>query len=180
MACHSRTRYIALAVGVRPERRQLPGFARGQACAPAPRTPVARKILEEISNGRMDHSVGKRLRAAPENLLYHVGGGITGFQGQREDPASGRFHFFTPRDEMGPVRALNQDVGQYFGDQFSRSILIEERDRVHRLESRRQLGALASGISGRDGPFSRRTLASVFNARISISPSERACSSSRI
>jgi hypothetical protein len=35
---------------------------------------VARKIFEQFADSRMNHSVGEQLRAAPENLFYHVGG----------------------------------------------------------------------------------------------------------
>ena len=93
------------------------------------------------------------LRAAPQNLFYHVRGRIAGLQRQGHDTAARSFHFFPAGDEMRPVRAFDQNVGQHFGDQFARGIFVKEGDCIDRLQRRTQASARSSsGISGREAP----------------------------
>ena len=81
-------------------------------------------------------------------------------------------------DQSAPLIRMS---GKHLGDQFARGVFIEERNRIDGFQRARPVRRdRPAQISGREGPFSRCTLESVFNARMRMSPSERACSSSRI
>ncbi len=55
--------------------------------------------------------------------------------------ASSSFHFFASSNEMRPVRAFHEDIGQHRGDQLARCIFIEESHRIDRLELQREFCA---------------------------------------
>ena len=65
--------------------------------------------------------------------------------------------------------------GRTFRDQLTRRFLIEKSDGIHGGKRRRQFAAVLFGYQRPPGPFIRETLASVFSARISTSPSDLAC-----
>src|SRR5688572_21703123 len=52
------------------------------------------------------------LRSSPQDLIDHVRGGVSGLQRQREHAATCRLDLFPPRNEVGPVGALDEHVGK--------------------------------------------------------------------
>ena len=135
MACHSRTRYSALAVGVRPASENGPVSRRSSFAGQLLKRRVAAQRLKQIANGGMGHVS----RLARQQFFDDVGGGIAGFERQRHHFSAGGFHFFASGDEVRPIRAFDQDVGQDFGDQLARRVFVEESDRVHGFERQRHL-----------------------------------------
>ena len=55
--------------------------------------------------------------------------------------ASGGLYLFSPRDEMGPIGSFHKDVRQDCCDQLARSIFIEQYDRIHSFQVKRQFRA---------------------------------------
>ena len=78
--CHNRTRYSAFAVAVRPEMESCWVSCAFQLAHKLLERGMAGKIFEQIANSRMDHGVGKRLSATPQDFFYHARGRVTGLQ----------------------------------------------------------------------------------------------------
>ena len=71
-----------------------------------------------------------------EKLFQNTRGGISGSQRRCDNPAAGGFHLFPPGDEMGPVRALQENIRQQLRKQLARRFLVEQDHGVHRFERR--------------------------------------------
>ena len=71
------------------------------------------------------------------------------FDRDTHDSTSSRFHNIAANDGVvSPVGALHQHVGLQVRNDVVRSVLVEDRDGVHALERRKNLGTL---MFGRDG-----------------------------
>lgn len=77
-----------------------------------------------------------------EDSFDDVGGGVARLERHREHLAPGGFDLFAARDEMSPVGAFNQDIGEQPGNEFAGRLFIEQCDRVHGFERQRHFGAL--------------------------------------
>ncbi len=96
---------------------------------------------------------------AIEDLLDEVGGGVAGFQGESEDLATGGFNFFTAGDEVGPISALDEDIGQDGGDEIAGGVFIEESDGIDGGQGEGDAGAclfVADGTGGALEPLDAR------------------------
>ncbi len=89
--------------------------------------------VKQVTNGGMSHGVLRRILRPV--ALMHFFGDVSGrkawLERQRADFAPCGFHFFTSGDEVRPIRALHQHVGQNLRDQFARRIFVEQRDGIH-------------------------------------------------
>jgi hypothetical protein len=83
------------------------------------------------------------------NFLQHGAGRIAGDNGDGNDAASGRFHFFAAHDLVaGPIAAFCQDVGEQARNEFAGSEVIENHDGIHTFQGRENFGTLAFGDDG--------------------------------
>jgi len=82
-------------------------------------------------------------------LLDEVGGGVAGLEGESEDLAAGGFDLFAASDKVGPIGALDEEIGQDGGDQFAGSVLVEEGNGIDSGEGKGEAGA---GLFVADGP----------------------------
>ncbi len=84
-----------------------------------------------------------------QDLPHDVGSGVAGFEWESEDLAAGGFDFFTAGDEVAPVGAFDEEVGEDFGDELAGGIFVEERDGIDGFEAEGDRGA---GVFVQDGP----------------------------
>ena len=76
---------------------------------------------------------------------------------------------------FGVVAALHEHVGPKRVDQLERRVFVEHDDRVDHRERRENIAALGAALrTGRSGPLSRLTDASLFTPTTSASPLRRA------
>ena len=118
---------------------------------------MAAEGLEEIADGGVGHGATALASRLPrQQFLLDIGGGEAGLERQQHDLAAGGFHFLAAGDEVRPIRALDQNVGQDCGDQLARRVFIEKRDGVDGAKRQGHAGALRFGDQRPGGAFEAR------------------------
>jgi hypothetical protein len=83
---------------------------------------------------------GSAFANLPENLC----GRITGYNGDGNDAAAGRFHFFSPNDLIArPVAALYEYIRKQTSDHLTGSHLVENDHSVYAFQRRKNFRTLA-------------------------------------
>ena len=83
----------------------------------------------------------------------YVSSRIVRLERQGDDFSSRRFDFLAAGHEMGPVGALDQNVGEKGGDECAGRLLVEKSHGIDGFESQRQLGAFLLGNDGAVRPL---------------------------
>ena len=117
---------------------------------------------------------------ASEDIVNYISSRISGFKRRSDDFPAGSLDFFPSGNEMGPIGAFHENVRQHSRHQCLGCLLIKTSNRVDSRKSLRDFRPFLLAKQRARSPFIRRTPASEFSASTSTSPSERACSNSRI
>lgn len=88
-----------------------------------------------------------------KDLLDEIGGGEAGLEGEGEDLAAGGLDFFAAGDEVGPVGALDEEIGEDGGDEFAGGVFVEEGDGIDGIEREGDAGAGLFITDGAGGAF---------------------------
>lgn len=88
-----------------------------------------------------------------EHFFEDPRGRVAGLEWQCQNLAAGGLHLFTAGDEMRPVSALDQDIGEHGGDELARGVFVEECDRIDGLERGGEFRAFVLGNERPVGSF---------------------------
>ncbi len=114
--------------------RQRAGFAAHQLGEHFLKGLMAAEGVEQIADGGMRHGRARTWGCRASSSFSMLVVENPGSSGKQHDLAAGGFHFFAPGDEMRPIRALDQNVGQDIGDELARRVFVEEGDGVDGVE----------------------------------------------
>jgi hypothetical protein len=95
-----------------------------------------------------------RGRTRSAHFGEHCRRGISGHDGNRDDAAARRFHFFSANDLIaGPIASLDQDIGKENRNNLARREFIKNYHGVNACESGENFRAFEFGENGAPGPL---------------------------